>query len=161
MSQLKIRELLSRSVTAIKNKLKIDSFTWEDYESKLNEAMQGESNLNFATAEITTGSSDTELIEFSELLGEPKIAIIQMQKTDFTQTNGKRYIIDILLNSDKTLNVHSFRQPGSATMAHVYNIYETGDFNFTYNNGTFSCEHSASTTMYFCKNITYLLSYYY
>lgn len=41
MSTLNIRTLLSKSVTAIKTKLGIDSFTWGEYEDKLAEAMGG------------------------------------------------------------------------------------------------------------------------
>lgn len=46
MSQLNIRDLLSKSVTAIKTKLGIDTFTWDEYETKLNEAMQGGRIIN-------------------------------------------------------------------------------------------------------------------
>lgn len=41
MSDLNIRTLLSKTVTAIKEKLSIDSFTWGEYEDKLAEAISG------------------------------------------------------------------------------------------------------------------------
>lgn len=53
MSQLNIRTLLSKSVTAIKNKLGLTSLTWGEYETKLAEAMQG-------------GSPPTETIYISD-----------------------------------------------------------------------------------------------
>ena len=39
---INLRTLLSNTVTAIKNKLNIDSFTWGEFDSKLEEAVNGD-----------------------------------------------------------------------------------------------------------------------
>lgn len=57
MSTYSVRALLSKSVTAIKEKLGISSFTWDEYETKLSEAMAGgESDVDLATF-IADGSN--------------------------------------------------------------------------------------------------------
>lgn len=53
MSQLNMRELLSISVSAIKQKLKIDSFTWGEYEEKLQEAMEGAEVITYPEVPFT------------------------------------------------------------------------------------------------------------
>ena len=41
MSKINLRTLLSKTVSAIKEKLGVDSFTWAQFETKLSEAMNG------------------------------------------------------------------------------------------------------------------------
>lgn len=48
MSDLNIRSLLSKTVTAIKEKLSIDSFTWGEFEDKLAEAMSGGGSVDLS-----------------------------------------------------------------------------------------------------------------
>lgn len=48
MSDLNIRSLLLKTVTAIKEKLSIDSFTWGEFEEKLTEAMSGGGSVDLS-----------------------------------------------------------------------------------------------------------------
>lgn len=45
---INLRTLLSNTVTAIKNKLNIDSFTWGEFDSKLEEAVNGDNEQYIA-----------------------------------------------------------------------------------------------------------------
>lgn len=63
---INLRTLLSNTVTAIKNKLNIDSFTWGEFDSKLEEAVNGpdafskaffeEGSISASNIDSTTGS---------------------------------------------------------------------------------------------------------
>lgn len=62
MSDLNIRTLLSKTVTAIKEKLSIDSFTWGEYEDKLAETMSGGESVDLVTF-FEDGSNADEVVK--------------------------------------------------------------------------------------------------
>lgn len=114
MSQLNIRTLLSKSVEAIKSKLGIESFTWSEYEDKLNEAMQDKSSVFVGYV----WSEDGKTIQLPEEALQYKYCYLLVEINPGTSVDcsnkavymrchmnsSKKYVILAIATSDGTLN---------------------------------------------------------
>lgn len=123
---INLRTLLSNTVTAIKNKLNIDSFTWGEFDSKLEEAVNGADAFSKAFFEGNISAKDisstTDSIEIPN--GIKKIAARCFSYCKFTEIT--------IPDSVETIEASAFEYGGLTHVTLGNGVKSIGESSFRY-----------------------------